>query len=199
MSSIVKREIEHFSKDSARWWDESGPFKPLHALNPVRLGYIKEHICAHFSKESLSLTPFTGLKILDIGCGGGLVCEPLARLGATVSGADADQQAIDVAKEHAVQSGLEIEYLNKPAEEIKTKFDVVLALEIIEHVEDPSAFVASVSNLVKANGLVIFSTLNRTAKSYALGILAAEYLLQWVPHGTHSWKKFVNHFVRTRS
>lgn len=191
MSSIVKREIEHFSKDSARWWDESGPFKPLHALNPVRLGYIKEQICAHFGKESLSLTPFTGLKILDIGCGGGLVCEPLARLGATVSGADADQQAIDFAKAHAEQSGLKIEYLNKPAEEIKTKFDVVLALEIIEHVEDPAAFVASVSALVKPNGLVIFSTLNRTGKSYALGILAAEYLLQWVPQGTHSWKKFV--------
>jgi 2-polyprenyl-6-hydroxyphenyl methylase/3-demethylubiquinone-9 3-methyltransferase len=119
---------------------------------------------------------------------GGLVCEPMARLGATVTGADADSNAIAVAQAHAVQSGLKIEYLNSPAEEIKTKFDVVLALEIIEHVDDPAAFVKSVSKLVKPGGIVIFSTLNRTPKSYALGIVAAEYVLQWVPQGTHTWK-----------
>ncbi len=191
MSSIVRQEIEHFSKDSGRWWDESGPFKPLHRLNPVRLSYIKEQICQHYDLPLNTLKPFGDLKMLDIGCGGGLVCEPMARLGGDVTGADADANAIEVAKAHAKQSGLRIEYLNVPAEEIKTKFDVVLALEIIEHVDDPAMFVKSVSKLVKPGGIVIFSTLNRTPKSYALGILAAEYVLQWVPQGTHTWKKFI--------
>lgn len=191
MSSVVAREIAHFSKDSANWWDENGPFKPLHALNPVRLSYIKAQICAHYGLDTNSLSPFKGLKVLDIGCGGGLVCEPLARLGGSVTGADADPVAIQTAKDHAGQSGLSIDYQNKPAEQLKGPFDVVLALEIIEHVEDPAAFVASVAKLCKPGGLVIFSTLNRTGKSFALGIVAAEHILRWVPVGTHSWKKFV--------
>ncbi|MEM7651532.1 MAG: bifunctional 2-polyprenyl-6-hydroxyphenol methylase/3-demethylubiquinol 3-O-methyltransferase UbiG [Pseudomonadota bacterium] len=191
MSSIDAQEIENFSKDSAYWWDEDGPFKPLHKLNPVRLSYIKAQICEVFERDIDDLNALKGLSILDVGCGGGLVCEPLARLGARVSGADADAQAIEVAKAHAKDSGLKIDYQNKPAEEIGKKFDVVLALEIIEHVNDPQAFVKSVAKLVKPGGLVIFSTLNRNPKSFLLGIVAAEYILKWVPQGTHSWKKFI--------
>lgn len=191
MSSIDAQEIENFSKDSDQWWDESGPFKPLHRLNPVRLSYIKTQICETYGREQNSLKPFEKLSILDIGCGGGLVCEPLARLGAKVTGADADARAIETAKAHAKAMGLKIDYQNKPAEALKKTFDVVLALEIIEHVTNPQEFVESVSKLVKPGGLVIFSTLNRTPKSYALGIVAAEYILRWVPQGTHSWKKFI--------
>ncbi len=191
MSSIVAKEIENFSKDSSHWWDENGPFKPLHALNPVRLSYIKAQICEAFGRDTQSLKPFEGLSMIDVGCGGGLVCEPLARLGADVSGADADANAIAVAKDHAKDNGLKIDYQAKPAEEIKKTFDVVMALEIIEHVADPAAFVKSIAALCKPGGLIIFSTLNRTPKSFALGIVAAEYILRWVPAGTHTWKKFV--------
>ncbi len=191
MSSIDSQEIANFSKDSKDWWDESGPFAPLHRLNPVRISYIKARVCAAFDRDTQALRPFEGLSILDIGCGGGLVCEPLARLGATVTGADADAQAITTAQAHADDMGLCIDYRNAPAEEIGARFDVVLALEIIEHVADPAAFVKSVSKLCKPGGLVIFSTLNRNAKSFALGIMAAEYILRWVPRGTHSWKKFI--------
>ena len=190
-NTVDQKEIQAFSKDSMHWWDHNGPFKPLHRLNPVRLGYIKDKICAHFGRDPLSLKPFTGLKILDIGCGGGLVCEPMARLDATVTGADADAQAITVAKDHARKSDLTIDYQNKPAEQINTTFDVVLALEIIEHVSDPAAFMHNCAALCKDDGLVILSTLNRTPKSFALGIVAAEYLLRWVPQGTHNWKKFI--------
>lgn len=191
MSSIDTQEIENFSKDADAWWDENGPFKPLHRLNPVRISYIKAQICGHFGRDEQSLKALEKLDILDVGCGGGLVCEPLARLGATVTGADADAAAIDVAKKHAEDHGLKIEYLNKPAEEIDQQFDVVLALEIIEHVKNPQDFVSSISKLVKPGGLVIFSTLNRNPKSFLLGIVAAEYILRWVPRGTHSWKKFI--------
>ena len=191
MSSIDAQEIENFSKDAGQWWDENGPFKPLHKLNPVRLSYIKAQICKAFERNIDDLKALKGLNILDVGCGGGLVCEPLARLGGNVTGADADAQAIEVAQGHAKASGLQIDYLNKPAEEIDQQFDVVLALEIIEHVADPQSFVESVAKLVKPGGLVIFSTLNRNPKSFLLGIVAAEYILRWVPQGTHSWKKFV--------
>lgn len=190
-NTVDEQEIQAFSKDANHWWDVNGPFKPLHRLNPVRMGHIKAQICAHFGLDNDSLKPLKDLRLIDIGCGGGLVCEPLARLGGAVTGADADAVAIEVAKEHAENSGLTINYLNKPAEEIEDTFDVVLALEIIEHVSDPQAFVENCARLCKPGGLVIFSTLNRTAKSYALGIVAAEYILRWVPQGTHSWKKFV--------
>ena len=191
MSSIDAQEIQQFSKDSAHWWDENGPFKPLHRLNPIRLSFIKDEICEHYGLDAQSLKPFKDLKTLDIGCGGGLVCEPLARLGGDITGADADAQAIDVARAHAKASGLNITYENKPAENLEQRYDVVLALEIIEHVSDPQDFVNSVARLCKPGGLVIFSTLNRTGKSYALGIVAAEHVLRWVPRGTHSWKKFI--------
>jgi 2-polyprenyl-6-hydroxyphenyl methylase/3-demethylubiquinone-9 3-methyltransferase len=190
-NSVDQKEIQQFSKDSDRWWDESGPFAPLHRLNPVRLSYIKAQICEHYDRDVDALDALKGLDILDVGCGGGLVCEPLARLGGNISGADADAQAIEVAQAHAEQSNLSITYYNQPAEEIDQQFDVVLALEIIEHVTDPAAFVESVSKLVKPGGVAIFSTLNRNPKSFLLGIVAAEYILRWVPKGTHSWKKFI--------
>lgn len=190
-NTVDEQEIQAFSKDADHWWDPDGPFKPLHRLNPVRMGYLKEQICTHYDRDTSSLKPFKGLDIIDVGCGGGLVCEPMARLDANVTGADADPVAIKVAKEHADNSGLNITYLNQPAEEIDKKFDVVLALEIIEHVSDPGVFVDNCAKLCKPDGIIIFSTLNRTPKSYALGIIAAEYILRWVPQGTHNWKKFV--------
>ena len=189
--SVDEQEIQQFSKDSSHWWDENGPFAPLHRLNPVRLSYIKGQICAHYGRDFDALDALKGLDILDVGCGGGLVCEPLVRLGANATGADADAQAIDVAKAHAKESGLKIKYENKPAEQIKKQFDVVLALEIIEHVTAPADFVESIAGLVKPGGLVIFSTLNRNPKSFLLGVIAAEYILRWVPKGTHSWNKFI--------
>ena len=190
-NSVDQQEIQQFSKDSSHWWDESGPFAPLHRLNPTRMSYIKQQICTHYDRDVNALDALDGLDILDIGCGGGLVCESLARLGGNVTGADADAQAVEVAKVHAKESGLKIKYENKPAEDIKKQFDVVLALEIIEHVKNPAEFVSSVSKLLKPGGLVIFSTLNRNPKSFLLGIVAAEYSLQWVPKGTHSWNKFI--------
>lgn len=220
-NSVDPKEIQVFSKDAAHWWDEKGPFAPLHRLNPVRMTYIREQICAHYDLDQKSLKPLEKLRVLDIGCGGGLVCESIARLGAQTTGVDADEQAIAVAKEHAGFSGLEVDYRCGAAEDLisssrakprdltpkdgdlsttdlrssgrddDSTFDVVLALEIIEHVTEPAAFVASCAKLVKPGGLLIFSTMNRTAKSYALGIIAAEYILRWVPQGTHHWEKFV--------
>lgn len=187
-----KDEIAHFSRDSGRWWDEHGPFAPLHRLNPVRLQFIKNEITGHFKCPDQGLKPFKDLKILDIGCGGGLVTEPMARLGGTVTGIDADAQAIAVAKEHAAQADLKISYRVGTAETLKQEsYDVVLALEILEHVSDPQVFVQTCAHLSKPGGLIIFSTLNKTLKSKILGIYAAEYLLGWVPKGTHSWNKFI--------
>ena len=194
MNTVDQKEIQNFSKDSSHWWDENGPFKPLHHLNPTRLSYIKQQICDHFDRDVEALDSYKDLDMIDIGCGGGLVCEPLARLGGNVSGIDADENAINVATEHAVKSDLDINYEAASSEKLLKKekrYDVVLALEVIEHVSDPSLFVKSVLELCKPDGLVIFSTLNRTPKSYALGIVAAEYILRWVPAGTHDWKKFV--------
>ena len=193
-NSIDDREIAHFARDSSNWWDENGPFRPLHRLNPVRLAYLRDRVCNHFERDPRRLKSFAGLSVLDIGCGGGLVCEPLARLGAAVTGIDADNGAIAVATDHAAQNGLTIEYQPVAAEnliETPKKFDVVLALEIIEHVQSPEAFVATCAALCKPGGLVVFSTLNRTARSFALGIVAAEYMLGWVPRGTHDWRKFI--------
>ncbi len=194
MNTVDAQEIQNFSKDSSHWWDTHGPFKPLHRLNPVRLKYIKQQICAHYSLNFEDLKPYKNLKILDVGCGGGLVCEPMTRLNGTVTGIDADKNAIEVAKDHAKVSGLDITYKATTSDALEkegVQFDVVLALEIIEHVSDPEAFVKSILALCKPGGLVIFSTLNRTPKSFALGIVAAEYILRWVPHGTHNWKKFI--------
>lgn len=180
-------EIQHFQKDSAHWWDPNGPFGPLHRQNPTRMQLIRDAITEHYEN-------IKGLSIIDIGCGGGLACEPLTRLGANMTGIDADEQAIRVAKEHAAQQNLDINYICAGTEDIqqnKLKYDVVLALEIIEHVDSPQQFVQDCFHLCKPDGLVIISTLNRTLKSFALGIIAAEYILRWVPQGTHHWSKFI--------
>jgi len=185
-TSINPKEIEHFTKDSAHWWDEEGPFAILHRLNPLRIRYIKDKIVAHFGQDP------KGLKILDIGCGGGLVCEPLARMGARVTGIDADPQAVAVATEHAArQDDLDIEYICGAVEAQKGRYDIVTALEIVEHVADLGSFIKSAAKLCKPGGMMIFSTLNRTPKSFMLGIVAAEHILRWVPRGTHNWKKFI--------
>lgn len=186
-SSINAKEIEHFTKDSETWWDETGPFAPLHRLNPARMTYLKRQIEARFGS-------LKNLDILDIGCGGGLVSEPLTRLGARLTAVDGDAQAIRVAKDHAAQNDLKINYLAGDAAQLlegKKRFDVVLALEVIEHVENHADFVELLTKLVKQDGLIIISTLNRTVQSFALGIVAAEYILGWVPKGTHNWQKFL--------
>lgn len=202
MHTVNAQEITHFAKNSSDWWDLDGPFRPLHRLNPVRLSYIKERICGHFVRDGVSLKPYAGLKMVDIGCGGGLVCEPMARLGAAITGVDADANAIGVAKIHAADGGLTIDYIAGSSEDLIAegrKFDVVLALEIAEHVADVDLFVEHCVRLCAPGGIVIFSTLNRTAKSFLLGKVAAEYLLRWVPVGTHDWKKFIRPSELARS
>lgn len=191
VTSIDNEEIANFAKDSDKWWDEHGPFAPLHKLNPVRLLFIKKEICKHYGRDFDDLKALKNLEILDIGCGGGLVCEPMARMGANITGIDADTNAIDIAKNHAKNSNLDINYKKGELKDHDKKYDVVLALEIIEHVTDISLFIEQCTQHVKPDGILIMSTLNRTAKSYALGIIAAEHLLRWVPKGTHSWNKFV--------
>lgn len=182
-STRDEKEIAHFAQDSRNWWDRDGPFSPLHRLTPARMRFLKG-----------TIGDMKGKSILDIGCGGGLTSEPLARLGAKVTAVDADKQAITVARAHAATQNLTIDYIAGAAEDLVSegkKFDVVLALEIIEHVSDPRLFVELVTSLVKPGGIIIFSTLNRTWKSYALGIIAAERVIKWVPPGTHDWHKFV--------
>lgn len=194
-TTIDPDEISRFAKDAPRWWDESGPFAPLHRMNPARLGYIKTTLCNHYDRDDKSLKSLAGLKIIDIGCGGGLISEPLSRLGANVTGIDGDAVAISVARGHAAGNNLEITYLAVTTGDLltdrKARFDVVLALEIVEHVSDIDVFVRDCVSLCKPGGVIIFSTLNKTLKSFALGKVAAEYLLRWVPAGTHDWKKFV--------
>lgn len=193
-TSIDPQEIAAFTKDAAFWWDEDGPFKPLHQLNPTRLAFIRKEIINQFKLSESAAHPFQKLTMLDIGCGGGLVCEPLARLGADVTGIDPGLENIEVARQHAYQKNLNITYKATTAEEMTTqkqRYDVVIALEIVEHVADVGHFMQACCQLVKPNGSLILSTLNRTLKSYALGIVAAEYILRWVPRGTHNWHKFL--------
>lgn len=193
-STVNPLEIQQFDRLASQWWDEKGPFRPLHRLNPMRLAYLKGQIAAHYNLNLSQTKILSGLSVLDIGCGGGLIAEPLTRMGANVTGLDGGAENIEAARLHAAQQNLQIQYHAKLAEqwvETKQQYDVVLALEIIEHVDDPAFFVAQCLELTKPGGLIVFSTLNRTPKSYALGIVAAEYLLRWVPQGTHDWKKFV--------
>jgi 2-polyprenyl-6-hydroxyphenyl methylase/3-demethylubiquinone-9 3-methyltransferase len=186
MTSANPEELKNFESMADRWWDENGPLKPLHKLNPTRLSYIKEQICSHYSRDTIE-----ELKILDVGCGGGLVCEPLCRLGADVTGIDAGEKAIKAAKTHAEINGLNIAYYQETSDNHKGKYDVILALEILEHLDDVPAFIESLTKLLKKDGIIIFSTLNRTPKAFAFGIIAAEYILRWLPQGTHNWKKFI--------
>lgn len=191
--SVDPAEIARFAEIAESWWDPLGSFRPLHQLNPTRLAFIRDHLAGHFGRDTTGSSPFAGFSLLDIGCGGGLVAEPLTRLGARVTGIDAGTEAIGVARSHAMAEGLAIDYRVATAEAMVAEgavFDVVLALEVVEHVADPADFVASVGRLVRPGGAVVFSTLNRTAKSFAFGIVGAEYLLRWLPRGTHSWSKF---------
>ncbi|MGF1626631.1 MAG: bifunctional 2-polyprenyl-6-hydroxyphenol methylase/3-demethylubiquinol 3-O-methyltransferase UbiG [Alphaproteobacteria bacterium] len=193
-STVDPAEIAKFAAMADAWWDPDGKFKPLHVLNPVRLGYIRDQLCAHFGRDPRSVTSLAGLALVDIGCGGGLICEPMARLGAAVTGIDAAEKNIAVAGAHAAGQELAIDYRAVTAEALAAegaRFDVVLNLEIIEHVADPPAFIAASAALLKPGGVMVTSTLNRTARAFALAVVGAEYVLRWLPRGTHDWRKFV--------
>ena len=193
-TSVDAAEVARFSAMAADWWNPHGQFKPLHRFNPVRLGYLRDRLIGHFRRDRQSLRPLAGLSLLDIGCGGGLLSEPLTRLGATVTGIDASSSTVAVARLHAAQMGLAIDYRETTAEDLRAggaTFDVVLTMEIVEHVVDRAAFLVTAAGLLKPGGIMVVATLNRTTKSYALAIIGAEYILSWLPRGTHDWNKFV--------
>jgi len=200
-NTVDLEEVAKFTAMAEAWWDPAGNFRPLHRLNPVRVNYITDMVKGHFSArrgasgDSISTSsPLAGLAMLDIGCGGGLLAEPLARLGAQVTGIDAAERNIGIARAHAEQSGIKITYLPCAAEDLlatNQRYDVVLAMEVIEHVSDPAVFLANAAALMKPDGLLFVATLNRTIKSYALAIVGAEYVLRWLPRGTHDWRKFL--------
>ena len=193
MTTINKEEIQKFSNLADEWWDVEGKFKPLHMFNPIRLEYITEKIVNHFNLENKKDISLKKLTILDIGCGGGLISEPLSRLGGIVTGIDASEKNIKVAELHSKKNNLKIRYLNKSPEQLdnKEKFDIILNLEIVEHVNDVNLYLNSCSNLLKKNGLMFTATLNRTLTSYVKAIVGAEYILRWLPIGTHDWNKFI--------
>lgn len=193
-SSIDLVELDKFQAMAEEWWDPEGKFKPLHKFNPVRLEYIRNSCCDYFNLDKSSLTPLKGLSVLDIGCGGGLLCEPLARLGANVTGIDVLSRNIEVAKIHSETSFLSLDYRKITIEELNKEnlqFDIVLNMEVVEHVINVESFLMSCGAAVKKEGLMFFSTLNRTAKAFALAIVGGEYILGWLPRGTHDWKKFI--------
>jgi 2-polyprenyl-6-hydroxyphenyl methylase/3-demethylubiquinone-9 3-methyltransferase len=192
MNSINKKEIEKFSNMAAEWWDPEGKFKPLHKFNPIRIKYIKENIVKEFQLKNKKY-PLSGINVLDIGCGGGLLSEPMCRLGANVTAIDASNKNIAIANLHAKKNNLKINYICSSPEKLKTtkKFDVILNMEIVEHVEDVDFFLKSCANLLKKNGLMFVATINKTLKSYIFAIVGAEYVLRWLPIGTHEWEKFV--------
>lgn len=193
-STVDPSEIAKFEAMAAEWWDPNGKFKPLHMLNPCRLDYITTQIAGEFDRDLASVKPFAGLRILDIGCGGGLLAEPMARLGAEVVGADAAERNIPVAKVHATQSGLEIDYRHTTAEALAAGgevFDAVLNMEVVEHVADPASYLTACQELLRPGGLHICSTINRNPKSYAMAIIGAEVVMRWLPRGTHEWSKFI--------
>lgn len=194
LSSLDPAEVEKFSKIAAQWWNPTGKFGVLHVFNPVRLAYIKEQVCARFGLDPLIERPFEGLRFLDIGCGGGLLCEPMARLGAEVVGVDPSDKNIKTASVHASEQGLVIDYRVGVAEDLNEageKFDVILNMEVIEHVAMPQNFTKNCVGMMKPGGLMFVATLNRTLKSFALAIVGAEYVLRWLPKGTHEWEKFI--------
>jgi len=193
-STLDDAEVARFAAMADEWWDPKGKFRPLHALNPVRLTFIRDALCTHFDRDATQLRPFKELNIVDIGCGGGLLCEPLARLGATMTGLDPAEDSIRAARAHAEAQQLEIDYRADRAESLVDageQFDAVLALEVVEHVPDVPAFTTVAAALVRPGGLMLLSTINRTLKSYALAIVGAEFVLRWLPVGTHRWDRFV--------
>lgn len=193
-TTIDQADVDRFSAMAAEWWDPTGKFKPLHKFNPVRLQYIGEKVPEHFGRNVSGPKPFEGLRILDIGCGGGLLCEPMARLGADIVGADASEKNIEVAKIHAKQSGLKIDYRATTSEALEAageKFDVILNMEVVEHVADVDLFLKSCAAMLKPGGLMFIATINRTAKAKALAIFMAENVLRWLPKGTHEYDKLV--------
>lgn len=194
--SIDEGEVARFSALAAKWWDVKGEFAPLHRFNPTRVKFIRDTCLDHFNLESKARAPFTGLRLLDVGCGGGLLSEPMSRMGFQVTGLDASEKNIGTAKAHADQGGLDIRYLNQTVEQLadagEVLYDVVLTMEVIEHVTDPQAFLKTCAALVKPGGLLFVATLNRTLKAHALAIVGAEYILNWVPKGTHDWNKFLS-------
>lgn len=193
-STVDAGEIERFDALAATWWNPDGPMKPLHGMNPVRLGFIRDQISSHFGVSPASVSPLAGLSVVDVGCGGGLLSEPLARMGGMVTGLDPATRNIAVATAHAVSMDLDIRYLPKTIEDLVAdgeRFDLVTALEVVEHVADVPAFLGALAEAAKPGGLVIVSTLNRTLRSFAAAILGAEYILRWLPVGTHDWQKFI--------
>ena len=194
-STVSPTEIDQFSSHAADWWNPKGSFKPLHRLNPVRVQYVRDQICAlRGLKTTGKREVLRGISLLDVGCGGGLLAEPLARLGARVTAIDASAATIDIASQHAIEQGVDIDYRVSTVEDLAQKpqrFDIITALEIVEHVADIDLFLTALTSLLKPGGVLILSTLNQTPKSFLLGIVAAEYVLRWVPRGTHQWKKFI--------
>jgi 2-polyprenyl-6-hydroxyphenyl methylase/3-demethylubiquinone-9 3-methyltransferase len=192
--TVDAAEIAKFEAMAAEWWDPNGKFKPLHMLQPCRLDYVIDQICAEYGRDPKADRPFAGLRLLDIGCGGGLLCEPMARLGAEVVGADAAARNIPVARVHAEQSGLEIDYRHTTAEDMAAAgetFDVILNMEVVEHVSDPLAYLTACREMLKPGGLMVCSTINRNPKSYMMAIIGAEHVMRWLPKGTHEWNKFI--------
>jgi 2-polyprenyl-6-hydroxyphenyl methylase/3-demethylubiquinone-9 3-methyltransferase len=193
-TSIDPAEVERFERLASTWWDPEGPMRALHAMNPARLSWIREEALGHFGRDPSERRVLAGHKVLDIGCGGGLICEPLARLGADVTGVDPARENIMIATRHAERSGLSIDYRASTVEDLVEKgdsFDVVLAMEVVEHVADVAAFLRACERVLRPGGLLLMSTLNRTLRSFALAIVGAEYVLQWLPRGTHNWEKFI--------
>ncbi len=194
-SSIDPAEVARFSAVAAEWWDPRGKFAPLHRFNPVRLAFVREQALARFGRDPTERAPFSGLRLLDIGCGGGLLCEPMARLGFSVTGADASDRNIAVAATHAVEGGLAIDYRVTTVEAMlaagEAPFDLILNMEVVEHVADPGAFLRDCAGLLAPSGLMIVATLNRTLEALALAKIGAEYLLRWLPIGTHDWRRFI--------
>ncbi|MFD1254632.1 Ubiquinone biosynthesis O-methyltransferase [Devosia equisanguinis] len=193
-TTVNDAEVAKFTAMAEQWWDPKGKFKPLHKFNPVRLSYIRDNLVRHFGRDPASIRPFEGLSILDVGCGGGLLCEPLTRLGAKVTGIDAAERNIRIAQIHAEQSRLDIDYRATTSEALVAageKYDVVLNMEVVEHVDNVPLYMKSCADLVAPGGLMFTATLNRTARSWALAVIGAEYILRWLPRGTHDWKKFL--------